>query len=484
MKKLSVPSGAVTHQESQPSDNDSKIVRPAILVHVGEFQSGDGPITFDDNRIKNVVNKFNSDLSKLATDYGGMESIPMGAFLPVLDQHENDSNDRVIGRLTSPLKYEVRDIPKVGKNIGCAVGEITFLGKDTVQRVKDGRIYHLSIGINEEDDSLGETSTVISPAAPGAMLLHQGKNTLNKKNHGGSQMSDQLKKMKAHAERMTKLSAMKESLSSVTTSLKTASEAVKLTVKKGDVSHRLMGLMKAGKMTPAEHKNVMEKIGLTRLAHMKKEDLDATLMFAECREAPVVHVGQRGSTVASDFSELGQNMEKRQLKSLRSETYKDFKRLSGKKLAFKEDSPYHDEVQDAHQKMSGPVEEPVHPGADAHAVPGQAGEKEMSVHMSSLKGHLEAGNIEAAKECYGKLAECMKHGMKHMAGISSDVNSEEYKQSQNDLQKQVDELSTQLARLAGMVSELVEEEKKEGHELAAAEDVEKDKKSEPMSKAV
>lgn len=469
MIRLSTTTGGVADNSPQAGDSDDSIKRPAILVHTGSFQSGDGPIEFDDARIKNVVEKHNQKILTLAEGYGGVDKMPVGAFPPILDQHGDDSNNRIVGRLASLLRFERRDVPGVGKNIACAVADITFLGKDTVNKVKDGRIYHLSIGIDEATDTLGETSTVIEPAAPGAMLLSRGSNKTTK----GTKMSDQLKRMKSHTERLAKLSAMKTELSKGTNELKKSTETLRLAKREASVSTRLTKLMQEKKLTPAEFKNMSSKI--TRLAKLDDEGLDTALMVFEARERPVIEAGQRGSTDAAIFSDIGKALEKRQMKNLSRETRADLMRLSGGKLKLKGEDEG-DYAED--KKMSGPKEEIVHPGKDEHSVPGQEHEVEMSHEDAEKLGmmheklgkHLAEGDIDGAKACH---MEIMKHceekgygAMKHMA--VGDVKSEDQMKSMDEIQKNVDELSTQLARMAGMVDELMSAEKEEGHDLEAA----------------
>ena len=126
--------------------------------------------------------------------------------------------------------------------------------------------------------------------------------------------------------------------------------------------------------------------------------------------------------------------------------------------------------------MSGPKEEEITPGKDPHAVGEGQGLEKFKHHMAECAKHLAAGNIEEAKKHH---EEAMKHagyGMKHMAGVDGvgvgDVKSEDYQKSMSNLQSQVDELHTQMARFAGMVSELMEAEKAEGHDLEHPEDEE------------
>jgi len=121
MKRLTTTSGSVAQSEDPSKDSGESIVRPAILVHSNKdgkpmvFQSADGPIEFDEARIKTIVKNHNKMINKLAADYGGLDKMPIGAFPPILDQHEDDSNNRICGRLNNLLKFEKRDVPGVGE---------------------------------------------------------------------------------------------------------------------------------------------------------------------------------------------------------------------------------------------------------------------------------------------------------------------------------------------------------------------------------
>lgn len=461
MLKLSMPSGLLGEADSS-LDGSDKIIRPAILVHVGEFMSGDGPISFDEERIHSVIDNHNAQINKLAKEYGGFEKMPLGAFPPILDQHEQDSNNRIIGRLAALLSFEKRDIPKVGKNIPCATTQITFLGSDTVEKVKDGRIYHLSIGINEDDNTLGEVSVVIEPAAPGAMLL--SKNKTKSKLRGEVRMSKK-KNLEAKKLRLSKLTALKSLLDESSSKLEKTKSMVKLTQKKGQVSIRLSGLMRAGKMTPAEYKNVLAENGLTKLAKLDADTLKIALSAFEGREKPVVEVGQKGSSSATDFSEIGNNLEKRQMKRMASEIRGDFKKMAGRKLSFKDEDKFEPEDK---KDMSGPVEKEINPGKDDHAVPGQAGDEKFMAHLSEMGKHLANGDIEKAKESHAAMtAQCKMGGdEKSLSEGPGDVKSEDYKMAMDDLQSQVDDLNTQLARMAGMVTEMMgSDEEEDGKKL-------------------
>lgn len=459
-KRLTQPSGEVSENSAKESDSEDRIVRKAILVHAGpngeevEFTTGDGSgIKFDAARIKNVVDVHNKYVDWLAKEYGGEDKIPEGAWPPLLDLHESaESTDRVIGRLTGRLKYVDMDVPKVGKNVPCAIAEpgITFLGKHTVSKVKDGRIYHLSVSISESTDRLGELSAVIEPAAPGAMLLN-GAKTHTK---GDTQMSDKLKRMKAHTERMAKLSSIKSMVDESQKKLVGASDMVKLTKKKDSILKRLNGLMSSRKLSPAEYK----KLDLVKLSGLSDDALEMVLATYDGRQ-PVIEAGLRGSSSASDFTDMARHMGDTELKKLRGEIAKDFKKL-GKEI------PGQEEKKDM---AGGNKETPVTPGKDEHVVPGQEGDEKLKAHLDAMSKHLEAGDMEKAKEAHKAMAAYCS-GMQNMSGFGAgDVKSEDSQKSFEHMQSQVDELNTQMARMAGALHELIGDEESEGKDIEKGE---------------
>jgi hypothetical protein len=400
----------------------------------------------------------------------------------MLDQHADDSNDRIIGRMTSMLKYEVMDVPKVGKNVPCAVSDITFLGDETVKKVADGRIYHLSIGIDEKTDTLGETSAVIEPAAPGAMLLSARKKPKKEKEMPASK---RLERMQRSAKRLATLGKIGEDLTKLTSDLKGSADLVRMTRREGEVTHRLSALMKAGKMTPAECK----KMDIKRLAKLADDSLDTVLTSFEVRE-PVIDPHQRGSRSAEEFSTMGKRMEKRQLRALEKETVADLMRVSGGRVKLKAGSHLEAEDEDhgkdhemGRHHASGPKETHENPGKDEHAVEGEEGDAKMKKfkgHMSKCKEHMEKGEFDDAKKEMAAMSSMSEGDGKHLAFGAGDVKSEDYKKGMDSMEAKVDELSTNLARLAGAVSEMMESEKEEGHELAADDDDQKPPKKEEL----
>lgn len=469
LKRLSQPSGNVMASDSSEGDAADKAVRTAILVHGGPegekitFQSGDGEIAFDDARIQRIVTNHNNKIMTLANEYGGLAKMPIGAFPPILDQHEDDSSHRIGGRLASLLRFEKRDVPGVGKNVACALADITFLGEDVVNRVKDGRIYHLSIGIDEKTDTLGETSTVIEPAAPGAMLLKNGKQKKQGAKMGKKKVS--VMRLQAHTKRMALLSGLKSDIDGISKEVTKTNDLVKLTKREGTVTARLGGLMKMKKLTPAEAKGIDVK----KLARLDDDSLNTVMSAFEARQ-DVIMSGQRGTTDAVVASDLAKRSAGAELKRLRAETKKDLKRL-GAKLKSDEDDDHGKD----HEMAGGNHEEEVNPGKDPGAVAGEGGD--LSKHMAAMKGHLEKGDVESAKMAYGDMEKCMAGGP--VDSPHAGMNPEDQEKSMGHVQSQVDQLSTQMARLAGVVNQLFDSEKEEGSKLEQGEDESDDNDMEP-----
>jgi hypothetical protein len=467
-KQLRQSTGLIGKEEKQDGE---AYVRTAILVHSGPdgkgvtYQSMDGETKpFDSERIRRIVDNQNALLDKLAAEYGGWDKIPDGAFPPLLDSHDNGSSHNALGRMTSKLRYEVKNVPKVGKGVACAVTDLKFLGKDNIERAKDGRVYHLSVGIDEESDTLGEISAVIEPAAPGAMLLAKGKQT----SKGVIDMSK--KSLAAAKERMTKLSSMKDSLTQLTGKMNKSTENVRLAKAQGDVAGRLTRLMASGKLTPAE----VKKLDVKKLASLPADALAIVMSSYEALE-PKVLVAQRGSSDSSatvDFASIGASLEKKQQRRLKAEVRGELRRM-GAKLKFEEEEEkemafgQEPEAKPEH-KLADEATEEHHAAAGEH----EKHVEQLKHHLAQVQGHLASGNIEEAKKSHEEL---MKHCEanhfatqgKHLSGVD-EVKSEDYKQAMEHLEGELDDVKTNLARMAGMVDELMKVETDEGHDIESA----------------
>lgn len=441
MKRLTYPTGIIggdiVAEQLQPIVDALPMATPAmdvlnrsaILVHSAPggsavvFESSDGDVHIDGDRIMSIVNNHNQMIQELAAGYGGLEKMPLGAWPPILDQHENDSNDRIIGRLSSLLRFETRDVPGVGQKCACVVADITFLGEDTVKRVLDGRIYHLSIGLHEDSDTLGETSAVIKPAAPGAMLLKKGKKTITKTLQEGVLTMPEIKKLKAHqTSKMAKLKSIGEEFKTLSAKLVSTSSTAKLARRKGEVMMKLSGMMKAGKLTPAEYK----KMDIKKMAALDDGSLEVVMSAIDSME-PKVLAGQTGTKDAVEFSTMATSLKEAEVKRMKSEIRKDLKKLGAK---VKED-----------EKEENPKKD----------MAGEEAEKDKKKLSDSYCD-------ESTKEM-----------------SADEAPSEEAVKSMEELQKQVDELTTQMARLAGMLESVMSEEEEVSQELEGHEEDDKEK---------
>ena len=435
-----------------PASIPSTIEKRALLIHEGDFIVGDGSdFKVTAETLKSLVKSHNAWIMSKAKGYGGLDSMPMGAFPPILDQHEDDSNDRIVGRLASLLELERRDIPGVGEKLWCVTANIMFLGEITVQKVLDGRIFHLSVGYDEEAEILFETSTVIEPAAPGAMLLKKGKKTNEESKTQGVEMSK-----KARIARLKKIKKLSKEIGGMKTKLGATKKGIQLSKNAAAVRKKLSKFMQEGKMTPAEFKK-FDEAKVKKLSAMDSEAQKLMLEMYEERE-PVINPFQRGTTNGVKGSELRGKLEDNQVKKMKAEAKKDMVKMGAKFSKMdddQKDKDYEMNMGDKTSMMDGVIKE--------------------------MKEYMEADDKEGMKKCMDKMAECYKE----MEGYNEDGEKEmeagdegASEQDMSGVQEQVDELSAQLSRVAGIVEELVEEEMEEEEVEAedADEEADEDKK--------
>lgn len=462
------PTGKISKLKASESDTDSRIEREAILIHSGPegtpitFGCSNGEVHFDQKRIQDIVKRQNAYVNKLAFEYGGFDKMPDGAFPPLLDNHEDDSMDKVIGRLkTKQVRFEVRDIPKVGKRCACVIGNTLWLGEDTVKKVKDGRIYHISVGIHDDPESpefntLGETSAVIEPAAPGAMLLKKKKE---------QEMSKKLKRLAASKKKLTTLQSVGSTLKELSAKIEGASSVVTLTKKQNHVMAKLSGYMRAGKLTPAEYK----KLDIKKLAALPDESLKVTLEAFDALQ-PKVEVGQKGTADAIDFGTVGKSLEKSQFKQLKAEIRGDLKKLSGKKM--KGDDEESSETSKKLSKLAdGEYAEMGH--GDGKLKLAAAHMK----HMGEMEKHLAAGDMDKAKSCMSKMKESVGESDEKEMSAFDAPQSAEAEGNMVEVQTQIDELKTQIARVCGIVEDLISGEEEEVSEMSSEESTEDEDKA-------
>jgi hypothetical protein len=145
---------------------DSVFERPVMLVYTGSFESMDGPVTISDDHIRLLHDTHNSTFSKIKRMATG--DVPMRDCPPLQLDHSS-SAQHTIGRLVGPLS--MGNIEIGGETRLALFGTSRFLGKENVEKAKDGRWTHVSIGADLESGKLNELSVTPFPAAGNASLL-------------------------------------------------------------------------------------------------------------------------------------------------------------------------------------------------------------------------------------------------------------------------------------------------------------------------
>lgn len=305
------------------------IEKDVILVYEGDFTCMDGsPIKFDRARLERIARNMNNRFTRLAEEFGAVENIPIGAYPPFQEDHE-DSSTGILGRVTGLLIVEKRDIPKVGKNLWCIRSRIRILGQENVQRVLDGRIYNVSPGVDDNTDMFDEVSSVCFGAAEGAALLSKPKTAVTV-NMGGSRVGKKLKAQRA--ESLKQLQALRDSSVHLSRKLVQSSETLKMARSEAFVDAKLRLHMRAGKLTPAEYKKMAAAGDLKKMAKLTDEARDMLLSTYDNRE-PVIQPQQAGTSSAEPLADIAQATTKKKLAKLKSNALKDMGRAVPKDLA-------------------------------------------------------------------------------------------------------------------------------------------------------
>lgn len=162
--------------ESEPKnhpeiiDESAKLVRRALLVYEGDFDSMDGPVKVSHDDLKLLTANHNALIQNVAKLAGvGESDLQMKDFPPVQLDHSVSAKDTV-GRLIGPISLEPYTT-KAGKNVMGIYGNVCILGAENVQKVADGRWTHLSVGVDFENGKFSELTITPFPAAPEASLL-------------------------------------------------------------------------------------------------------------------------------------------------------------------------------------------------------------------------------------------------------------------------------------------------------------------------
>jgi hypothetical protein len=146
--------------------SDSVIEKPVMLVYEGKFMSMDGEVDVTKDHIENLASNHNGLLAKFARMATG--EIPLKECPPIQLDHSVSARDTV-GRLVGNLDIGEYDDGEGKKK--ALYGKLRIMGKENVEKVKDGRWTHVSIGADLEAGKLTELSITPFPAAPKASML-------------------------------------------------------------------------------------------------------------------------------------------------------------------------------------------------------------------------------------------------------------------------------------------------------------------------
>lgn len=163
--------GSIDFPAEESQEADDFIERRAMLVYAGQFESAEGPVTVTNDQIKNLVTNHNSNLSKLKRLISG--KTPLRHYPPVQLDHSTSARDTV-GRLVGDVlegEFAMED----GHNVPAVFGTLRILGKENVERVKDGRWTDLSLGADFERGMIAELTITPFPAAVGSAMLSAKK---------------------------------------------------------------------------------------------------------------------------------------------------------------------------------------------------------------------------------------------------------------------------------------------------------------------
>jgi hypothetical protein len=162
---VQLQSGYLSEAEGQEV-SDSVLEKNAVLVYPGKFQSMDGEVEVTHEQLSAMVANHNSIFEKFKRLTLG--EVPLRDMPPIQLDHEPKAT-HTVGRLVGPLSMGEIDIE--GEKKPAVLGKVRILGKENVEKVKDGRWIHLSIGADLEDGKLNELTITPFPAAQHAAML-------------------------------------------------------------------------------------------------------------------------------------------------------------------------------------------------------------------------------------------------------------------------------------------------------------------------
>ena len=146
------------------AEDGKSLDKDCLIVYQGKFNSLDGEVEIDLPKMKKLMDNHNMVIAHMSDGQVDYKNCP-----PIQLDHSTSARDTV-GRLVGQLKlgeYKLKD----GSIVPALFSKMRILGSENVEKAKDGRWTHLSIGADLEEGKLQELSVTPFPAAPEASML-------------------------------------------------------------------------------------------------------------------------------------------------------------------------------------------------------------------------------------------------------------------------------------------------------------------------
>lgn len=145
----------------------SHLERDVLIVYTGKFNSVDGPVEVDTEKLKLLEDTHNSFLTRLSQLFTG--PIPIRNNPPLQLDHSTSAHDTV-GRMTGPVSRRPHQLSD-GSSVEGLFGRVRILGRENVEKYLDGRYSNVSIGADFNTGKISELTITPFPAAEEATLM-------------------------------------------------------------------------------------------------------------------------------------------------------------------------------------------------------------------------------------------------------------------------------------------------------------------------
>ncbi len=167
LNRLKDTGSFIGEQMAAGAEIPAKLERDCLLVYEGKFQSLDGEVEVDAEKLATIVENHNGLMKRLA------EKVGMKKYPPIQLDHSTSAKDTV-GRVVGDLKLGDYTT-ETGDTVKAVYGKAQILGRENVEKVMDGRWTHLSIGADFAAGKLSELTITPFPAAQDASLLKKSE---------------------------------------------------------------------------------------------------------------------------------------------------------------------------------------------------------------------------------------------------------------------------------------------------------------------